>query len=157
MTRLEFEDATPQDMESIFALECLFDGERRAPAAKIRRWLDSTFQRTVICWRRRITVDSPSGRTIVGYVVYCESNGRTRISRVASHAWHTRCGIGRRLLEFCEGLGRPLLLNVPEDRLDVQLWLRACGYRCVRIHRPADRDGLQSYEFGRLSGVASSR
>lgn len=78
---------------------------------------------------------------VVGFVIYDLQPARIVVRRLAVTPAFRRRGIGRALLDrvrerlYSSGDRRSIYLEVPEDSLSGQLWLRSLGVPCVRIRR----------------------
>lgn len=148
--RIEIYDATPADFGILLSMDASL-GDGRADSNRVRGWLLSTIHKVSIANINILC--PPTGQSVrcpVGYVSYIpRSNGQTRVSRIAVDSEFQCQGIGRALVDHIDDGQRPISLAIPEDNLGAQLWLRSCGFRCTRIHRPSERDGLQAWEFER--------
>lgn len=95
-----------------------------------------------------LVAESPAGY-VAGYVVYRLDEGAIEILRLGVDLHRRRQGVGRAMLDHVRGkldrlrpVARPrrtrILAAAPDDRLDVHLWLAACGFEAVSISRGAD-------------------
>ena len=85
-----------------------------------------------------MTVEHRLTEMVAGYVIYEMLPKRLEVIRLVVVPGHRRRNVATlmldRLITKLSGNRRPYLrLDVPEECLDVQLWLRSRGVRCVRL------------------------
>jgi ribosomal-protein-alanine N-acetyltransferase len=81
---------------------------------------------------------------VLGYALFERRKRSLRILRVAVHPDARRRGLGRALLRFvgryCADSGRRgVAAEADEADLATQVWLRGCGFPCVRVLQGAYR------------------
>lgn len=107
----------------------------------------------VFCFMARVDAGS------VGYVIVHRKNSSGQVLELAVHPGFRRLGVGRALLKF---LDQNLLDSqrtflefvVPEDNLDCQLFLKACGVPAVDVIRGQNGD---SYLFSANIGFTEPK
>lgn len=144
MLRLEFSDEV--ELDDLERIERTLDV--RLPRSQLAKWLASGIYEVRTAWLRLIDGRGADHRVLCGYVVWHDSHRNRGIRHLAVAKQMHRGRIGRALLEFAEGDGRPLQVAVPETRVDVQLWLRFCGLKCMRQQRLTG-DECDVYFFAR--------
>lgn len=126
--------------------------ELRLAVASSRAWTWTT----VVCveppymprpWFRP---DSPAARVVVGYGLARRSGlDGVEVERLCVSPPWRRLGLGRALAESMRSRAdarRPLIVFRPrEEWLDAHLWLKALGWRCVRIE-----DGRYVFAWSRV-------
>ena len=91
-------------------------------------------------------------REVRGYMLYDLQRGSLTICNLAVHPDYRRQGIATALIQrlkdkLSQDRRTHITTMVSEHNTDAQLWLRSCGFRCIRVHRGhfgATHDG---YEF----------
>lgn len=95
---------------------------------------------------------APDGwNPVVGVMAYRILRDRFEVLHLAVHAECWGGGIGRRLLDRVQGKLGPsrdrVTLDVPDDFLGTQLFLRACGFRATGVDRDGAGYGRDLYRF----------
>lgn len=153
MFRLEFDDNV--ELDDLERIERTLDV--RLPRPQLAKWLASGIFVVRTVWIRLMDGFGEDHRVLAGYIVWRDFHG-IRAIRYVAVARHIHGGrIGRALLEFAEGDGIPLEIAVPEGLVDVQLWLRACGMKCVRQRKSPDGDVYFFAREGAAVGVSTTR
>lgn len=96
--------------------------------------------------RMLIAVDDASRP--VGYLLYDPQPRQCVVTRVVVGEGSRRAGVGRSMLEALHrrlpALGKDrVVTEVPDDRLDLHLWLKACGYKASTV------ENKNAYRFSR--------
>jgi len=93
------------------------------------------------------------GEHVVGFMIYELSNGLIRLLDFGVHPACQRRGVGRAMIEkLIPKLGvarHRLVAEVHEGNLDVQLFFRAMGFKCVAVQRRFFDNGDDAYRFVR--------
>ena len=79
------------------------------------------------------TID-PGGNQVVGYLTYQRKKRSIQVTRIAVSPPYQRQGVGTQLLKKVERMYSKrdrIFVDVPEEDLRCQLWLRSCGYFAV--------------------------
>lgn len=105
------------------------------------------------------TVADPS--KIVGFMLYDLHADRVELIRFAIHPQHRRHGLGKllmaRLKKAISRHGRPrVACDVSELNVEAQLFLRAVGWRCVRVDQRNGLSGEDTYRFTYAAPVKSA-
>lgn len=147
---------------------------RRPPIALGVRWMvRSDLERVAEIERRRFHADCRWGRgefarmltecatvmrvaehqgQVIGYIVYELAGCQFELkSIVVDREWERR-GVGRQLINKLIGglsstLRRRIVADVSERSVDMQLFLKACGFRATTIIRNGCISGADSYLF----------
>lgn len=98
------------------------------------------FFRAALKHKATIAVTAEQGAVVAGYMVYSLSTTSIEVRRLAVAPWCRLNGIGRLLLMILAeklriGSRISIGINVPEEMLHVQKWLRAIGWRAERVVR----------------------
>lgn len=95
-------------------------------------------------------------QSVAGYIMYRTEKRYTIVTRLAVHPGWRQQGIARRLLDHLYdrevvNKGRERLEAIVGERcLAQQLFLRACGFRAVKVQKPVNHDGDDRYVFHRI-------
>lgn len=79
------------------------------------------------------------GHCLVGYLTYVRKRRSIQVIRVAVDPGCQRQGVATALIRKVERLypnRDRVIVDVPEDELACQLWLRSCGYHARIVNRP---------------------
>lgn len=154
MFRLEFDDEV--ELDDLERIERTLDV--RLPRPLLAKWLSSSVFSVCTVWIRLMDGFGEDHRVLAGYVVWRDFQG-VRAIRYVAVARHIHGGrIGRALIEFAETDGIPLEIEVPEGLVGVQLWLRACGMKCIRQHKKASEPDVYFFARERAAvGVSTTR
>lgn len=91
------------------------------------------------------------GPEVVGFAAYNLNPRTLKVIRVVVAKKFRRRGYGQRLMHHLlsklRDRRRKLTMNVRGDRLDLQLWAKACGLRCIGINDGYYEDGTEAYHF----------
>jgi len=125
------------------------DGLMNSPAWGEEEFLKFLRQRNcigMVAERRTL-----AGDTMVGFMIYELLKDKLVILRLAVDPQHQRTGVGRTMLrrlqsKLAQQCRHEIWIDIPEENLGAQLWLRACGATCVEvIHSAACESDL--YRF----------
>lgn len=142
-----------RDLQDVLAIE----------AASFRpSWDEAEFRRLLRARNMMGLVATDARNTPIGFVLYQLRQYQIRIVRLAVHPAYRRIGIGTDMVErlkdkLTNQRRDHMRVDVPESDLGAQLFLRACGFRAVRVERCAalaDPNELQdayvfTYRIGR--------
>jgi ribosomal-protein-alanine N-acetyltransferase len=89
---------------------------------------------------------------IRGYMLYELQPGSLNIDNIAVHPDYRRQGIATALVQrlkdkLSQDRRTHITTMVSEHNTAAQLWLRACGFRCIRVHRAHFGQSHDGYEF----------
>lgn len=98
---------------------------------------------------------------LVGFTIFHlnDDTNNITIHYLVVREGYRKAGHGRYFLKMAENLSpSEIKLGIPEENLDAQLFLRACGYKCVKIRKNyyLDEKGNKTrnmYSFAKKIGV----